>query len=1341
MVLSIRNSIICMLSLFFLATLNAQNFQRIENVSGLEVLEENNGVAIADIDGDYDLDIFVVAIGKDRPNSPKTTSRLFRNNNDGSFTDITKHSGLVNLFIEEELDNHYGLDGYKYGAYWGDYDNDGFPDIFFTYASKLQLFHNNGNGTFKDVSETSGIDTPIDCKITSSTWFDYNNDSYLDLVINEWGNCGETIMYQNEGDGTFTSVSIKDDNDGPTFNMIPFDFNMDGYQDIYITKDLNDPNDLFINLGSNNTPFENKASNYGLASTINDMGITVGDFNLDGFFDFFITGISVNVLFQNDGTNHFSEVSRVNEVKWGSEWSWGAQFADFDLDGDEDLFIVNGFSVTDPQRNVYYKNLYKEGNNKFEDISEQVGLNDLSRSMEGRDFDFDNDGDLDIFVTCTDRPSFFYENKLINAGEPSELKWFKVVLEGTVSNRSAYGTSVAIKTSNGDYVRYFTGVGMLSQSLIPVHFGLGQSTKIDELEISWPSGLVETYQDINANTLVKVTEGQGYEVINTIQPSEKIPGCTDPNSCNYNPLATVNDYSCIYVTSAGIEGSTESGFNSIETYRYGIESSESIISWTVEGGELIDGQGTNSVTVKWGLERDGEVSAIENNGECISELVKLEVDLNINNISKNVSVARIWNEALLEAIRKDYARPTIHARNLFHTSIAFYDAWAIHFNEPRTYLIGNTLHGYESAFNKFVPQEGKSISIDKAISYAAYRILTHRFKNSPGAEGSLNRFDLLMEQLGYDSNYISIDYSNGDAAALGNFIGQTVIDYGTLDKSRENSDYDNEFYEPINPPLDLNQFVNTDIGNIDANRWQPLSFNTFVDQSGNLVRGGITPRFLSPEWGNVYSFSLSETNKSTYQRDNNEYSVYHDPGTPPYLDEISQNPMAELYKWNFSLVSVWSSHLDPNDGVLWDISPKSIGNIDFNLLPTSITEHPNFYPLKDGGDISIGYDKNPVTDQPYEEQIVPRADYARVLAEFWADGPDSETPPGHWFTILNYVSDHELFDRRFNDKGAKLSPLEWDVKAYFILSGAVHDAAITAWSIKGWYDYIRPISAIRRMCKLGQSTDQNLPSYHAEGIPLEDGFVEVIDQDDPLSGDNNENVGKIKLYAWKGHDFIDDPKTEAAGVDWILAKNWWPYQRPTFVTPPFAGYVSGHSTFSRAAAEVLTLITGDEYFPGGMGQFKAKKNEFLVFEEGPTVDVTLQWATYRDASDQCSLSRIWGGIHPPVDDIPGRIIGKQVGIDAYNFAIPYFTYEEPSVIDERNFMVYPNPVSTRIIYIKNTLGVDVFNLFDIQGKSIPVEHVFDESKSITIIKLPNRTKAGVYFLNINNNITKLLVLF
>ena len=127
------------------------------------------------------------------------------------------------------------------------------------------------------------------------------------------------------------------------------------------------------------------------------------------------------------------------------------------------------------------------------------------------------------------------------------------------------------------------------------------------------------------------------------------------------------------------------------------------------------------------------------------------------------------------------------------------------------------------------------------------------------------------------------------------------------------------------------------------------------------------------------------------------------------------------------------------------------------------------------------------------------------------------------------------------------------------------------------------------------------------------------------------------------------------GVGWILAENWWSYQRPSFVTPPFAGYVSGHSTYSRAAAEVLTALTGDPFFPGGMSGFPIPANEFLVFERGPSVDMVLQWATYRDAADQCSLSRIWGGIHPPADDIPGCLIGERVGRDAVRLALSLFS--------------------------------------------------------------------------------------
>jgi hypothetical protein len=252
------------------------------------------------------------------------------------------------------------------------------------------------------------------------------------------------------------------------------------------------------------------------------------------------------------------------------------------------------------------------------------------------------------------------------------------------------------------------------------------------------------------------------------------------------------------------------------------------------------------------------------------------------------------------------------------------------------------------------------------------------------------------------------------------------------------------------------------------------------------------------------------------------------------------------------------------------------------------------------------------------------------------------------------VSDHPALEKRFKGAGPVLDDLEWDVKVYFALGGGVHDAAVTAWGIKGWYDYVRPISAIRYMASRGQSSDPELPNYDSEGIPLVDDHVELIEAGDDLAGENDEYVGQIKVRAWRGPDYVDNADTDYAGVGWILAANWWPYQRPTFVSPPFAGYISGHSTFSRAAAEILTEFTGDAFFPGGMGEFVAEKDEFLVFEEGPSVDVVLQWATYRDASDQTSLSRIWGGIHPPVDDIPGRRLGIIIAGDVMDRVDTHF---------------------------------------------------------------------------------------
>ena len=344
-----------------------------------------------------------------------------------------------------------------------------------------------------------------------------------------------------------------------------------------------------------------------------------------------------------------------------------------------------------------------------------------------------------------------------------------------------------------------------------------------------------------------------------------------------------------------------------------------------------------------------------------------------------------------------------------------------------------------------------------------------------------------------------------------------------------------------------------------------------------------------------------------------------------------------------------------------DISPGKAGN----ALPLADTlvdkrEQLEAFDPFGWGMQSLGHAISPATGQPYASNPVLRGDYTRVLAEFWADGPDSETPPGHWFRIYNdHVADHTLASDGWIEielsLGRALTPLDFDILAYLALGGAMHDAAIAAWSVKAAYDYVRPVSAIRFMASHGQSSDSTAKNYSTLGLPLMPSLIGVVMPGDRLAKVNPANIGKIALYAWRGPDAITDPQKDTAGVGWILAENWWPYQRPNFVTPAFAGYVSGHSTFSRAAAEVLERLTGDAFFPGGMAEFTAAANEFLVFERGPSNDVVLQWATYRDAADQTSLSRIWGGIHPPADDLPGRRMGAIVGERTWGRALGLFT--------------------------------------------------------------------------------------
>ncbi len=606
------------------------------------------------------------------------------------------------------------------------------------------------------------------------------------------------------------------------------------------------------------------------------------------------------------------------------------------------------------------------------------------------------------------------------------------------------------------------------------------------------------------------------------------------------------------------------------------------------------------------------------------------------------SAARQWNELLLASIRKDFARPPVHARNLFHFSVAAYDSWAAYEPSNCTFLLGQTVDGYSCAFNGIAAPADVELARATTIHYACYRLLKNRFAASPQSVLLFQGYDVHMGLLGLDVTFTSSDYSTGDPRALGNYIAECIIAFGMQDGSNQSGNYANTVYLPINPPMIVDDPGNPNV--VDINRWQPTTLDIFIDQSGNQIPGA-TPKFIGAQWGSVTPFSLVEADKTVHPRSGWNYEVYHDPGTPP-LHAMDGSGTTDLFQWNYETVLTWSAHLDATDGVMWDISPASRGNQ--NTLPTNLQDHTTFYEQLGGGTAgSVGHALNPATGLAYQPNIVPRGDYARVLAEFWADGPNSETPPGHWFSILNYVSDHPMVEKKFKGEGPVLNDLEWDVKGYLALGGSMHDVAITTWGIKGHYDYTRPVHAIRAMADLGQASDVLLPNYHPGGLHLIPNYIELVTAGDPLAGAGGINVDKIKVKAWRGHEVINNVDTDEAGVGWILAEEWFPFQRSSFVTPPFAGYVSGHSSYSRAAAEVLTLFTGNEFFPGGMGEFLAPQNQFLIFEDGPSVDIDLQWATYRDAADESALSRIWGGIHPPADDIPARILGITVGTEAF----------------------------------------------------------------------------------------------
>jgi hypothetical protein len=498
--------------------------------------------AAADYDNDGDMDLYVTNSRKGFPNA------LYRNNGNGTFTDIAEEAGVADLNDK---------DGLSMDAVWGDYDNDGDADLYLVKWGRNLLFRNTGHGTFTDVTDHAGVGDWGNGN--AAIFFDYNGDGWLDIYVGNYfrkvdlwhlpttrimhsnfetaRDGGANVLYRNTGHGTFTDVSEQAGvaDTGWTLDVGAADYDNDGDQDVHVANDFG-PDKLFRNEG--NGRFTDVSVTAIGEDTRKGMNSEFGDFNNDGWLDIYVTNIMTkeylkegNMLFRNNGDGTFADIAPEAGVADGG-WAWAAKFFDYDNDGDLDIYCANGFisqsmtedywydlatGVTEPnfdptdarqwptignkslsgyEANRFFRN---EGHESFVEMAEKVGL--LHRG-DGRGivvFDYDNDGDLDVYVANQNQPAVLFRNEV---GNKQHWVAFQLVGQG-----DAIGARVKVTAGDLTQIREVDGGnGFSSQSDRRLYFGLGRRSTVDQVEIRWPDGQRQTLRDVKINQLHTLTE-------------------------------------------------------------------------------------------------------------------------------------------------------------------------------------------------------------------------------------------------------------------------------------------------------------------------------------------------------------------------------------------------------------------------------------------------------------------------------------------------------------------------------------------------------------------------------------------------------------------------------------------------------------------------------------------------------------------------------------------------------------------------------------------------------------------------------------------------------------------